>query len=158
MTNGLESKLNDPKNVVKCLNDAIKENKGDSFKELTEWYIRKSLLEPQVSAGSSLIDAYLALDSQPIVTLSTLDKIFSLYVHGLEKLQATGKKPEITNDFIKNTLNSYTKQLKKLEWECTSRALDYFSKDDREKGDFWYTRSTDAAELLKLHQPKEAKQ
>jgi len=154
----LESTLDDPKVFVKYLDNAIKENKGDSIKALTERYIRKSLLKPQVSFGSSLLKAYLELDSQPIVTLPTLDTIFGLCMRGLEKLQATGKAPEITDDFIKNTLDSYTKQLKKLEWDCISRSLDYFSKDDREKGDFWHARSTDAANLLELYKAKEAKQ
>jgi len=154
----LESTLNDPKTFVKCLDDAISENKGDRIKDLTEWYIRKSLMGPQDDVGSSLLKAYLELDSQPVVALSTLNTIFGLCMRGLEKLQSTGKAPEITGDFLKNARDSYVKQLQKVEWACTSRAIDCFSKDDREKGDFWYTRSTDAAELLKQYQPKEAKQ
>jgi hypothetical protein len=154
----LESTLDDPNVFVKCLDNAVRENKGDVIKELTGWYLRKSLIEPQVGVGSSLLKAYLELDSQPVVALSTLNTIFDICVRGLEKLQATGKAPEITGDFLKNARDSYIKQLQKVEWACTSRAIDCFSKDDREKGDFWYTRSTDAAELLKLYQPKEAKQ
>jgi hypothetical protein len=152
----LESTLNDPNVFVKCLDNAVRENKGDGIKDLTGWYLRNSLLKPQDSVGSSLLKAYLELDSQPVVALSTLDTIFGLCMRGLEKLQATGKAPEITGDFLKNARDSYVKQLQKVEWACVSRAIDYFGKDDREKGDFWYTRSTDAAELLKLYQPKEA--